>query len=238
MPLEKLSPNSQEDNSQILTKDQSLEILSSMPTPTQTPTSLTSDVPSDGGSTQPTTPSSITPLQSTKLQQTPTQPKGVRPVIPVIPAVPILPQSPSVARRSHRDSVISDTSKASDAAQITSDARRESGASASQDEGQSLAEQTPAEQTPKPMSPLIPHKSWADLVRSKTTVSTSQALSANAQLPNGLAGLKSESLSEVLNEMSSNTSESSAKIAFLQPRGLVNTGNMCYMNSVSSVIKV
>jgi len=233
MPLEKLSASSQEDNSQILTKDQPLEILEAMPTPTQTPTSLASDVPSDGGSTQPTTPSSIAPLQSTKLQHTPTQPKSVRPVVPVIPAVPILPQGPSVVRRPHRDSVISTTSKASDAAQITSDARRESGASASQDEGQSLVEQTP-----KPVSPLIPHKSWADLVRSKPAVSTSQTFSATAQLPNGLAGLKSESLSEVLNEMSSNTSESSAKIAFLQPRGLVNTGNMCYMNSVSSVIKV
>ena len=40
-----------------------------------------------------------------------------------------------------------------------------------------------------------------------------------------------ESLAESLRSFSVDANDS--KIAFLKPRGLVNTGNMCYMNSVS-----
>lgn len=37
---------------------------------------------------------------------------------------------------------------------------------------------------------------------------------------------------DVLNSLGANVDQYSEKIAFLEPRGLVNTGNMCYMNSV------
>ena len=45
---------------------------------------------------------------------------------------------------------------------------------------------------------------------------------------------KGETLSEVLNDVNAPV-EPPSKVAFLQPRGLVNTGNMCYMNSVSLI---
>jgi len=47
---------------------------------------------------------------------------------------------------------------------------------------------------------------------------------------NGTGASNSGSLGDVLR---SYTVESDNKIPFLEPRGLVNTGNMCYMNSVS-----
>jgi ubiquitin carboxyl-terminal hydrolase 10 len=53
-----------------------------------------------------------------------------------------------------------------------------------------------------------------------------------SQIANGLGPAKNETLSDVLNTMDVTASHSAAKIAFLKPRGLVNTGNMCYMNSV------
>lgn len=50
---------------------------------------------------------------------------------------------------------------------------------------------------------------------------------------NGFAPAKSGSLADALSSYSVTESNEVAKIAFLEPRGLVNTGNMCYMNSVS-----
>jgi ubiquitin carboxyl-terminal hydrolase 10 len=44
---------------------------------------------------------------------------------------------------------------------------------------------------------------------------------------------KSASLVDVLSNLGTDVEEYSNKIAFVEPRGLVNTGNMCYMNSVS-----
>lgn len=50
------------------------------------------------------------------------------------------------------------------------------------------------------------------------------------QQVNGFQQPKPGSLLEVLR--SYDTELGSSRVAFLEPRGLVNTGNMCYMNSV------
>ena len=74
-----------------------------------------------------------------------------------------------------------------------------------------------------------PPKSWADLVRTKN------ARAAASAQPNGVSSAlkapavpKSASLAEALRQYTS----ASGRLSFLEPRGLVNTGNMCYMNSV------
>jgi ubiquitin carboxyl-terminal hydrolase 10 len=90
----------------------------------------------------------------------------------------------------------------------------------------------PLTESSKPASPPAPPKSWADLVRSKTVPKPSSTASAASQLANGLGPAKNETLSDVLNTIEVTATHTAAKIAFLKPRGLVNTGNMCYMNSV------
>lgn len=78
-------------------------------------------------------------------------------------------------------------------------------------------------------------KSWADLVRTMAPPkSTNAAAEANVVTQtNGVANTKTASLSEALNSYSVAEARENSKVAFLEPRGLVNTGNMCYMNSVS-----
>lgn len=179
--------------------------------PAQTPTTLPSDTQSEHVSTQPTTPSSAIPVASAS-QQTPTQQKVSRATMPVVPVVPVMPTSPVSVRKVHRDSAVSVSSK--------SEAEPAVAAESAQSEPNTEA---------APAIPPAP-KSWADLVRKQSAAATANAA---AVLPviNGLAAPRNETVGEVLSDF--NVAEAPSKVAFLRPRGLVNTGNMCYMNSVS-----
>lgn len=83
------------------------------------------------------------------------------------------------------------------------------------------------EERPKTPPKQAP-KSWADLVR-RNAPAGSAAAPNGAALSNGASLPKSASLADALRQYSI---EHDRKLAFLEPRGLVNTGNMCYMNSV------
>ena len=203
-----------------------------MPIPVQTPTTQASEAPSETGSTDLTTPSPAVTPQPTKFQQTPTpQPRSSRQVGPVIPAVPILPLSPKTSRHPHRDSVsvVSLTSSTPQLESSSEEARRSS--TTSVPAPSDISPEVSAV-IPKPASPPAPPKSWADLVRSKATPKPSNTVAPVSQLANALGPAKSETLSDVLNTIDVTATQNAAKIAFLKPRGLVNTGNMCYMNSV------
>jgi ubiquitin carboxyl-terminal hydrolase 10 len=85
------------------------------------------------------------------------------------------------------------------------------------------AVEEPPKTLPKPAAP----KSWADLVRTKNAVAAS--VRQNGAPAHGVASLpKSASLAEALKQYTVRPEH----VSFLEPRGLVNTGNMCYMNSV------
>lgn len=77
-------------------------------------------------------------------------------------------------------------------------------------------------------------KSWADLVRTTAPPKTAGAEIETNSTFKTVSGrpVKSRPLSEALSLYNVDEAKDDNKIAFLEPRGLVNTGNMCYMNSV------
>lgn len=181
--------------------------------PVATPTTIPSDTQSDHMSTQPTTPSSAVTASVGKIQHTPTQAKPTRIAMPVLPIIPVIPSSPTAARKSHRDSIASTLSKPD----LETTATVQEAA---------MEDSTPAVSAPPPAP-----KSWADLVKKQAAANAAASAIAPIPIINGISAPKTESLGEVLGEI--NVVESPSKVAFLKPRGLVNTGNMCYMNSVS-----
>ncbi|KAI9708842.1 MAG: hypothetical protein M1828_002665 [Chrysothrix sp. TS-e1954] len=145
---------------------------------------------------------------------------------PIVPIIPIAPRKPP-------------TQPTSPSAQVNG-ALREDGeklngsveAPVDNQETKNLAEVTePSQALPKP-----PPKSWAELLRSKSqpaSVTQQEAGMSNGVSSNGPTTTKASTLSDVLRayEVGRET-----RLAFLEPRGLVNTGNMCYMNSILQIL--
>jgi ubiquitin carboxyl-terminal hydrolase 10 len=174
-----------------------------------------SAAPSVADSTQPTTPSSAVASTTGRPQS---HSKGSKPTVPVVPVLPVVPGT--VHRQPPKDdaSRVPGTPKSTTASEISAN---------------EIPKEEATEETAKAASPPRgPPKSWADLVRAKGASRVSPA-GAHSVESNGLVMRKNESLADVLTSLGEDVSQYSDKIAFLEPKGLINTGNMCYMNSVS-----
>ncbi|KAF3923498.1 hypothetical protein ABW21_db0208768 [Orbilia brochopaga] len=99
--------------------------------------------------------------------------------------------------------------------------------------------QTAAKEATPPPAPAAP-KSWADLVRT-TTKSNTTGTSQSAPNTNGivstpkvLAEGQGRSLADVLQTfiVPRRASRKNWIVPTIEPRGLINTGNMCFMNSI------
>jgi hypothetical protein len=83
--------------------------------------------------------------------------------------------------------------------------------------------------TPPPNAWAKP-KAWAGLFNPATASSAASSNGGNTTA-SSFGKSNAESLAEALRSFDAVSNDT--KVAFLEPRGLVNTGNMCYMNSVS-----
>lgn len=169
----------------------------------------------------------------------PAKPAG-RPAVPALPIVPVLPKPGS-----------KDSKTTGATADRTTDVESTTAASAASDVP---IEEQPATAPTANAPPAAPAwsrpKQWAGLFGQSATSGTSatasqansvqgapngdghgNAATAGADAPVAGAFTRSNatSLAEALRSYRVNGGE---KTAFLEPRGLINTGNMCYMNSV------
>ena len=207
----------------------------SVPTPNIVETPLTSHAPSEEDSTQPTTPSSAVAQSVPRLQQTADSKFRNRLSGPLLPIVPVVPNLPFISQKTKRasQSVVSEEGKPSAVAKPEDIDRTL--VEVVQQSSDKVAHSPSSAATPTALPSKSTPKSWADLVRTKNQPSANGAdvTSQNEMIKqSGLTALKSSSLSEALNMFTSDDIAHAGKISFLEPRGLVNTGNMCYMNSV------
>jgi ubiquitin carboxyl-terminal hydrolase 10 len=95
----------------------------------------------------------------------------------------------------------------------------------------SIENATPAPPPPKAWSQP---KAWGGVFnKAGPSVSTASSDNGSKVAAPTTGQSNSESLAEALRTFSAEAND--AKVTFLEPRGLVNTGNMCYMNSVSII---
>jgi ubiquitin carboxyl-terminal hydrolase 10 len=201
---------------------------STVAAPSELETPATSQPPSEAGATLPATPTSTAAPLASKPATSPTAarttPRAPVPIVPVTPkvAVPIQKVQQPSASKSDQASAVSaaiPASKESDSSQTVV--------------GSSPTPEEPATVATNPPAPKPALKSWADLVRTKSAPQTADkpSLSNGLVSANAIGASKNGTLAEAIRAF---TVDSVSKVSFLEPRGLVNTGNMCYMNSVSA----
>ncbi|KAL4885880.1 ubiquitin C-terminal hydrolase [Aspergillus karnatakaensis] len=185
-------------------------------TPSEPQTPTLSAAPSVADSTQPTTPSTV---QSSAARPQ-SQPKGPKAPVPVVPVVPVIP-APTTPRQTTKV----EANRSSETPKSSSDAA----------DAATQPAETVEEKQEDPVKPAAP-KSWADLVRNKNLARAAASQNAPTDVVNGVVKPQSQSVADVIQDLGDDVSQYSDKVAFLEPRGLVNTGNMCYMNSVLQIL--
>lgn len=197
-----------------------------------------SEAHSEVDSTVPSTPIS----QPSTVSQTSVTPKShkspkalVTPVVPVLPKTVIRTKA-AVKVEEAPTSTSATAPSQTQAVETAVAAPEKTGEGAKADgEGRKPADTSNVETstsapTPTPAPAPVAPKSWADLVKVKNAAGDAASAKPAVIKANGVG--KSVSLSEALANFDLSSVEST--VPFLQPRGLINTGNMCFMNSVSA----
>ncbi|KAL2132883.1 hypothetical protein VTI74DRAFT_3197 [Chaetomium olivicolor] len=212
----------------------------------------TQDQPSeDTASTSPTTPASTQQSKASALSSTPTSTakSSSRPAVPAVPAVPLVPALPKATPKETKPAVGAEKTSfdAKPAAPVPSKQQPESGEPAF--EGENGTTEAKAPEAAQPASAPPRPKLWTGLFSKPAAAAASTSSAATAAQPqtNGNAADAPTSVPGAGGFVKANTSSFAEalqayrpsppdKLAFLEPRGLVNTGNMCYMNSVLQVL--
>jgi len=175
----------------------------------------------------PVTATPLIPVTTSASQTTSHKRNLTRPIVPIIPIKPIStitsPRSGVSEDRSQQAKIAS-----SNEVTLPKEPSAESAAPADLVGEEAIESSVPAEKAAP--------KSWAELLRSKaaaTAASAAAPLVSGNVISNGVIAPKANSLADAVRLYDVNNE---SKISFLKPRGLVNTGNMCYMNSVSDAM--
>ncbi|KAK2045362.1 ubiquitin carboxyl-terminal hydrolase [Colletotrichum somersetense] len=161
-----------------------------------------------------------------------------RPAVPVIPVVPVLPKSSS------KESKPNEEPKQPAAQEVKS-------AETAETTGSTAVEQEKADAQPATPVKAAP-KTWSGLFSAAAATAAKAQTSANGSATpaatNGAAINGDVSVNGTGSSFSAGNANSlaaaiqdfrvgnPAKVQFIEPRGLINTGNMCYMNSVLQVL--
>ncbi|TVY46888.1 putative ubiquitin carboxyl-terminal hydrolase [Lachnellula occidentalis] len=177
-------------------------------------------------STTPTTPSSIRQTSTTAAGDiTPVAAKPTKkPTVSAVPIISALPKSASrETSKQATDKAPEEVKSEHPSVEITQD---DTQAEDNQDSTDETAVEAPqAWKTPK---------LWAGLFNANASATAPPTSGLGAEPVSGNSKSNAESLAEALRSF--NAVSNDAKVSFLEPRGLVNTGNMCYMNSVLQVL--
>ncbi|KAF4900705.1 putative ubiquitin carboxyl-terminal hydrolase 3 [Colletotrichum viniferum] len=163
-----------------------------------------------------------------------------RPAVPVVPVVPVIPKN------SPKEAKPASTTKPEEAKSAAQEKPAEESAAVAAADSEQKAEGQPA--APAKAAP----KTWSGLFSAAAAAAPKAQPNANGPATSAPANGASTNGGETVNGAASTFSAGNAnslaaaiqdfrvgslsKVQFIEPRGLINTGNMCYMNSVLQVL--